>query len=360
MIDVLAHHVADVQCAGGTGRDVHWTKPLIRRGQKITPRRRVPGTECRPTRVEHLALHEVLRRLADERAAATDADAARAGVGAGMLLVDQARDVGGRRGVGTERVDRRGGGHDVLDSVGKRDVRVPPQDGRREDDVHERVAVAGDEAMAQRVKTLAKLPGTGERLVHKRLRVEAPILPLGVHGGALGVQRTGDAGVGEAARDIDPAVRPQHRGGHAELLTAAPGAKAGQDNLPHVGPPVAGRVLQEPDVWRAGDKHPAIPQQDAVGKREAIGKGRAPVEPSVPVGVLEQRHRAEFARTLALLRIAARLDDVHPARSVEAQRHRIPHQRLGGGQFHPNPRFHLERLQRLCRRKRPSQQRDRQ
>ena len=40
-------------------------------------------------------MYEVLRRLADERAAAANAAAARAGVRAGMLLVDEPRTVGG-------------------------------------------------------------------------------------------------------------------------------------------------------------------------------------------------------------------------------------------------------------------------
>ena len=122
--------------------------------------------------------------------------------------------------------------------------------------------------------------------------------------------------------------------------------------MPHVCPPVAGRVLEEPNVGRAGQEHPAAPRQDAVGEREPIGEGCAFFEPPVAVGILEQRHRAQRERALAKLRVAATLNDEHPPHVAEAQCHGIAHQRLGGGKLHPSARFDLKRPERLRRRKR--------
>ena len=187
MIDVLAHHVANVERAIRANGGVDGTKPLIRRREEIPARRGMLCEERRPAWPEALALHEVLRRLANERAPAANADAAGARVRAGVLLVDEARDVSGSGGVGADRVNPRGDRHDVLDCLGERKMRVALQDVRREDDVHQRVAVARHETMAKRVEALAKLPGAGEWLVHKCLGVKPPVLPLGRHGGAAWV-----------------------------------------------------------------------------------------------------------------------------------------------------------------------------
>ncbi len=77
-----------------------------------------------PRWLEHLTLHEVLSGFANKGALALNADATRTGVGARVLLINQAWVKGGGSGIGAERVHFPGDGHHVLNRLGKGKVRV--------------------------------------------------------------------------------------------------------------------------------------------------------------------------------------------------------------------------------------------
>ena len=117
VIDVLADHVAQVQRAVGADTGVDWAKPLVGRGKKIAAGRGVRGGVGGPGRGKNLALHEILRGLANERTVSADDDSAGAGVGAGVLATDEAGNVARRRGVRTERIHLGRDRDDILDGA---------------------------------------------------------------------------------------------------------------------------------------------------------------------------------------------------------------------------------------------------
>ena len=117
MIDVLADHVAQIQRAVGADSGVDRAKPLVGCGKKIAAGRGVRGGVGGPGGGKNLALHEVLRGLANERTVSADDDSAGAGVGAGVLATDEAGNVARRRGVRTERIHLGRDRDDVLDGA---------------------------------------------------------------------------------------------------------------------------------------------------------------------------------------------------------------------------------------------------
>ena len=132
------------------------------------------------------------------------------------------------------------------------------------------------------------------------------VLPLGGDGRALGVQRAGHVGIGEAAGDVHPAIGPERGAGHAELFAAALGAKPGEHHAPHIRVPIAGGVLEIPNIRRARQEDAALPRHHAIGKRKPLGKRRALLKPPVAIGILEQRHRAQLGRRFPLPSFAGR------------------------------------------------------
>ena len=68
--------------------------------------------------------------------------------------------------------------------------------------------------------------------------------------------------------------------------------------MPHIRTPIAVGVLQIPNIWRARDEHAAFPRQDAIGKRETLGKSGALFELPVAIGILQQRNPAKFRTSL--------------------------------------------------------------
>ena len=232
-------------------------------------------------------------------------------------------------------------------------MRVAPEQPGREHHVHERVAIAGNKTVAARINGLAELARTRERFVHKRLRMKSPVLPLGGDGCTLGVQRAGHVGIGEPAGDVHPAIGPERGAGHAELFAAALGAETGEHHAPHIRAPIAGGVLEIPNIRRARQKDAALPQHHAIGKRKPLGKRRALLKPPVAIHVLQQRHRAQLGRRFpfAILRrqkrIPAPFHHKHPPRVIKTHRHRILHLRFRRRQFHSHALFNLKRLERL-------------
>ena len=141
-------------------------------------------------------------------------------------------------------------------------MRIALQQPGCHDDVHERVAVAGNKSVAGGIKALAELADPSEWFIDEGLRMKPAVLPLGNDRLALGVQRAGYVGIREAAGDVHPAIGPERGAGDTELFAAALGAEPGQDNLPHIRASIAGAVLQIPNIRRARQEDTALPRQD--------------------------------------------------------------------------------------------------
>ena len=114
------------------------------------------------------------------------------------------------------------------------------------------------------------------------------------------MQRAGHVGIGESAGDVHPAIGAKRGAGHAELFAAAFGAEPGEHHAPHIRFAIAVGVLQIPNIRRARDEHAAFPRQDAIGKRETLGKSGALFELPVAIGILQQRNPAKFRDHLAV------------------------------------------------------------
>ena len=153
----MADHVANVQRTIGADGGVDGAEPLVGRGEEILAGRGMRGGEGGAGGCEHLALHEILRGLANEGVASADDDAAGAGVRAGVLAADETGDVTGGGGVRAERIHLGSDGHDIFDGVGKGIKRIAPEQPGGNDHVHERIAVAGYKAVADGIKALAEL-----------------------------------------------------------------------------------------------------------------------------------------------------------------------------------------------------------
>ena len=235
-------------------------------------------------------------------------------------------------------------------------MRIALQQPGRHDDVHEWVAVAGNKSVAGGIKALAELADTSEWFIDERLRMKAAVLSLGNDRLAFWMQRAGHAGIGESTGDVHPAIGPERGAGDTELFAAALGAEPGQDNLPHIRAPIAVGVLQIPNIRRARDEHAAFPRQDAIGKRETLGKSGALFELPVAIGILQQRNPAKFRDLLAVAgqkRVPRAFDHQHSSFHIKTHRHRIAQLRLGRGNFDARPFLDLEQLQRLRHGRRP-------
>ena len=187
VIDVLADHVAQVQRAVGADSGVDWAKPLVGRGKKVAARVGCVAEKVAPVAVS-TCVARGFARPADEGVASADDDAAGAGVGAGVLAADEAGDVARGGSVGAERIDLGRDGDEVFNCVSKGIMRIAPEQSGGDHDVHQRVAVAGDETIAGGIKHW-RTARAGEGFVHKGLRMKSAVLSFGNDRLALGMQR---------------------------------------------------------------------------------------------------------------------------------------------------------------------------
>ena len=117
-------------------------------------------------------------------------------------------------------------------------------------------------------------------------------------------------------------------------MRAAGGGKAGQQHATFIRDAVAVVVLKKEHIRRARDDESAIPRQDTIGEREAIGKDGPLIHPSVAVGVFE--HRDNARRLLPFLGpdwVASIFRDEQASLAIEGNRTRRSHQGLRGDKF---------------------------
>src|SRR5439155_12416837 len=134
---------------------------------------------------------------------------------------------------------------------------------------------------------------------------------------------------GQSAGEIYPVVGAKCRMADAKL-TGVAGIEAGENNLAHIGAPVAIGILQINEVGRAGDEQAAAPRHDAVREGEAVGKDSASVVMAIAVGIFEERDDSggRLAGTGAC-GIASILHDKQSSQFIEDHGHWINDNWLG-------------------------------
>jgi len=169
------------------------------------------------------------------------------------------------------------------------------------------VRVVEGEVVAPIVEGVAELGVARERLQRIGLRAEP-------HAAAVHVEGSGRRPVGETdaaapvaellleddglgrplVGQVDPVVEavegPVHR-----VLRVGEG-KPREHDLLDVGPPVAVRVLEVPDVGSGGDQDAAFPSHDTGGKHEAVREHGGVLVAAIVVAVLQQHHPARGPR----------------------------------------------------------------
>ena len=151
----------------------------------------------------------------------------------------------------------------------------------------------------------------------------------------------------DAVQPVEPAVRPPLEG--VQRLVRVLAAEPLQQRLELARLVVL--VLDEPEVRRRPDEHPAVPDLDPggqverpeagllplLGHREVLplGEHRPLVADAVAVGVFEDDDAVPRGLPLRRpARVLEALDDPDPALLVDGERDRVDHLRLAGEQLH--------------------------
>ena len=95
---------------------------------------------------------------------------------------------------------------------------MPGERRLRQDDVLNLDAVVTDEAPSEVVERLAELRPAADRLVNEIVEAKTKIGPFDRDGRSIGMIRRRNVASGEAARQIDPAVRTERRMADAKLI----------------------------------------------------------------------------------------------------------------------------------------------
>ena len=207
-----------------------------------------------------------------------------------------------------------------------------------------------DVAVVPVVETVSELEGLGGQLQFAAHRVE-PEVPI-VDGDGLGLRLVPRPDVPSVAarRSVDLVVDAPDQVVHHLLLVGD--AESGEDDFLDVRLAVAVGVLHVVDVGRSGDVDPLLPDGDAGGPDQPLGKDVAHVEAAVSVPVLQQPDLSAglfaFSR---LVRVVPQLGHVHASVLVEGRRHRLVHHGFVSHQLQPESFRRLERLQGFCRRR---------
>ncbi|NBN94493.1 MAG: hypothetical protein EBV31_02515 [Verrucomicrobia bacterium] len=285
------------------------------------------------------ALHQVGRRLRDERVAAELG-------GEGVAAVDGGAAGGGRRGKGAVGAEGLG----VVTAVHARG-----RMGRVDGLVLDHLVVDPDRVTEERI---ARVSGGRQEVGAEEVGVvvveqaagvvlgEAP-LPA-AEAGAFLPGAVGQLEARAVVRGVDAVVhRPRRRVGHVFGLTAE-GAEVGGDEGLLVGDAGAFRVAAEEEVGWFGDEGAAFDGHHPARHHQVVEEGRSLVHAAVAVGVGEQRDAAGgllLGRAFEVAHVAAHLDDEHPTLVVEADGDRRFDHRLAGDEFDAEAGRELEGLE---------------
>ena len=189
MLDGLAIHVANIECAVRAGREKHGTKPVVGRGQKLAAFVRHARSEGRPDRRQLVAMNQIRRRIASEgvaailswqSVAAVDVDRAsgteraRMRIGGGAIFTNRIQ----ARGEVLIRTADKIGDHrlrHILHRLGQGKVGVAGDVAGQNHCVLDVDAIHAVETIASVVKRLSKLPTPPNCFDRERERIEARI-----------------------------------------------------------------------------------------------------------------------------------------------------------------------------------------
>ena len=340
MLDARSAEVDDPHASVGRRGREHRPEPGLGRGDKLAPLGlRMAAPEAGAPRHRAAADNRMGDRLAGEGVAI--------GLGAEEIAAEDRQATGGRvrAGVGDGRRVRRrhrrhptvgaaGGGVDVARS--EIDQRVADERLRRQEADHERIAIAGREAVAARVEGVAKLPEAGDGADRAAREIEANIAPVDQHAGVVGIGSPPHRSTGEPAGDPDGVVRADRGAGGSELRIAD--AESGGDSVLRLERAIAIGVGQKEEIGGGRDEQAAAGGEDPLGKGEVFGHGGRRLEVAVAVGVVQADDAREGGRAGRRPRgIVAVFNDVRSAGFIERYRHGIDHGRFSGDQFEEIP-----------------------
>ena len=247
-------------------------------------------------------------------------------------------------------------GGDAYQGPRHRKPRIPtgiPCLGHEHPDV---IAVVAGKPTATVVERLSILTAAGLRRELQRSRIKREIAAAQVHWRCLGRQRKTDLPTVGSRQPIDPVVPSpaetvKHRL-HVQLIHPVRGeidAEPRKNLSPQIGPAVAIRVFQIPDVRCRRHEHPTIPAEKPGRPRQIVGVDRARIQTPVPGGILQHPDLAQMRPRIASLRVIDHLHHIHPTVLVETQLDGIADQRFGHDQLNPKPGSHPETGQSLFR-----------
>ena len=169
----------------------------------------------------------------------------------------------------------------------------------------------------------------GGRLELARLRTEAEVAAAEFD---LLARKRPNLAAEDAARTVEPIVESPPQAVHAGLSVVR--FESGKQHLARLGLAVAVGVFEVDDVGRVANDGAFLPDEHVGGKLQAIAEGRRLVVAAVAVAIgqhLDAAVGSEFVVGVTI--VVGHLGDPHPAVGTKVDRHRVGHQRFGGGDF---------------------------
>ena len=352
VLDHAVMHVHEVKGAFGAGERADGAEALVGRGDElllVVERRTLDQALIG---IEHQSLHEITRRLADERVTigisreeirTIDPRATSRGALLELEVAEHLRPV---TSIDT-RIDANGPDGLIGGGLGI-EAGITTEGG-----VAEQVARV-DDVDAQEV---AVVIGIQAAVVVLR---QAP-LPAEVTGGAdpLTVVELKARGVGA---DVEPAVvAPEQRirsaFGIGELRAGWVDAHAEvrRDLDFFVGLTVTVRIAAEPEMRWGADQRAIAMKDERARQNDIIQEDRALIHAAIAVGIFEHHHaalRLVFRRPVKVFHVARHLDDPEAAIGCELQHRRVADQRGFGDELDAVARGDLETAERFFGRER--------